>query len=68
MKAAFGSAKDFTKNAGFGGGFKDDRGAQKSKAYKKAYELLIERNFAHQARMPEQYVEPRKWHPPPPMP
>jgi hypothetical protein len=66
--AAFGPNKSFTKNAGFGGGFKDDRGAQKTKAYKKAYELLIERNFAHQAKIPEHYVEPRKWHPPPPMP
>jgi hypothetical protein len=66
--ASFGPEKDFTKSAGFGGGFKDDRGPQKTKAYKKAYELLIERNFGHQARMPEQYEEPRKWHPPPPMP
>jgi hypothetical protein len=66
--ASFGPNKGFTKNAGFGGGFKDDRGKQKTKAYKKAYELLIERNFAHQAKMPEQYAEPRKWHPPPPMP
>ena len=66
--ASFGPEKDFTKSAGFGGGFKDDRGSQKTKAYKKAYELLIERNFGHQARIPEQYDEPRKWHPPPPMP
>ena len=66
--ASFGPEKDFTKSAGFGGGFKDDRGPQKTKAYKKAYELLIERNFGHQARIPEQYDEPRKWHPPPPVP
>ena len=66
--AGFGAAKDFSKNAGFGGGFKDDRGKQKTKAYAKAYELLIERNFGHQAKMPEQYVDPRKWHPQPEMP
>jgi hypothetical protein len=31
-------------------------------------ELLLERNFGHQAPMPEQYDEPRKWHPPQQMP
>jgi len=38
--AGFGPTQDFTKSVGFTGGFIDDRGAVKSKAYAKAYEIL----------------------------
>src|SRR5262249_16920434 len=43
--AGFGPSEDFTKPVGFSGGFKDPRAPEKAKAYAKAYEILVQRNW-----------------------